>query len=185
MTAGQPELAPLSFRSSRLDAGVRELAETAARAVLLIDGGAGAGKTTLAHALAADWPGPGLVQVVGLDELYPGWGGLAAGSAAVPRVIAGTGFQTWDWAGGRAGDWRELDPTAPLIVEGCGALTPASRPLAGLALWLEVDEATRRHRALARDGAMFAAHWNDWAGQEAAHWLTDRPRELADLILRP
>ncbi len=168
-----------------LDAALRRLVETDTRPVLLIDGGAGSGKTTLAEALAAAWPGGTPAQVVGLDELYPGWDGLAAGSASVPGVITGTGFRTWDWAAGRPGAWRTLDASAPLIVEGCGALTPASRPLTGLALWLEVDPATRRHRALARDGALFAAHWDDWAAQEAVHWLADHPRDLADLVLRP
>lgn len=168
-----------------LDAALARLLETGTRPVLLIDGGAGSGKTTLAETLAAAWPGDRAVQLVGLDELYPGWGGLAAGSASVPAVILGTRFRTWDWAAGRPGPWRTLDPSAPLIVEGCGALTPASRPLAGLALWLEVDEPTRRSRALARDGAMFADHWDDWAAQEAVHWRADHPRELADLVLRP
>lgn len=171
--------------SAGLAAALERLVETDARPVLLIDGGAGSGKTTLAESLAASWPGGGPVQVVGLDELYPGWGGLAAGSDAVPTLITGTGFRTWDWAAGRPGAWRSLDPTEPLVVEGCGALTPASRALAGLALWLEVDQATRRRRALARDGAVFAAHWDDWAAQEAVHWLTDHPRDLADLVLRP
>ncbi|PKQ23364.1 MAG: ATP-binding protein [Actinobacteria bacterium HGW-Actinobacteria-5] len=168
-----------------LAAALERLVETDTRPVLLIDGGAGSGKTTLAESLAASWPGSGPVQVVGLDELYPGWGGLAAGSEAVPALITGTGFRTWDWAAGRPGAWRSLDPSAPLVVEGCGALTPASRALAGLALWLEVDQTTRRQRALARDGALFAAHWDDWAAQEAVHWLTDHPRDLADLVLRP
>lgn len=152
--------------------------------MVLIDGGAGSGKTTLARSLADHWPGGGAVQVVGLDELYPGWGGLSAGSALVPGVITGSGFRTWDWVASRPGAWRTLDPSAPLVVEGCGALTTSSRPLAGLTIWLELDEATRRHRALARDGATFAAHWDDWAAQESAHWLADRPWELADLVLR-
>ncbi|MCB0911319.1 MAG: cobalt ABC transporter [Propionibacteriaceae bacterium] len=163
---------------------MHRLVEADARPVLLIDGGAGSGKTSLAAALAAAWPDDRPVQVVGLDELYPGWGGLAAGSAQVPRVITGSGFRTWDWAAGRPGAWRALDASAPLVVEGCGALTPASRPLAGLALWLDVDAVTRRHRALARDGATFASHWDDWAAQEAAHWLADHPRDLADIVLR-
>lgn len=181
---GGPNLDQRTGLSPRLVAAVRRLAEADPRPVLLIDGGAGSGKTTLAQALAASWPGNGAAQVVGLDELYPGWAGLAAGSAAVPDVITGTGFRTWDWAAERPGAWRELDASAPLIVEGCGALTAASRPLAGLALWLELDEATRRHRALARDGAVFAAHWDDWAAQEAVHWLADHPRDLADLVIR-
>jgi hypothetical protein len=162
---------------------LRLLTESSARPVVLIDGGAGAGKTTLARLIADHWPSPGVVQVVSLDELYPGWGGLAVGARAVPGLIRGTGFRTWDWGSGAPGDWRRLDPGQPLVVEGCGAITPASRALAGLAVWLEVDEAARRHRALARDGAEFAAHWDDWAAQEAVHWLSDKPWELADLTI--
>jgi hypothetical protein len=162
---------------------VRELTESSARPVVLIDGGAGSGKTTLARQLVEHWPTPGVVQLVGLDELYPGWGGLATASLAVPNLIRGSGFRTWDWRRSAPGDWRRLDPAQPLVVEGCGAITAASRALAGLAVWLDADEAVRRNRALARDGAEFAAHWDDWAAQEAAHWLADKPRALADLTI--
>jgi hypothetical protein len=164
---------------------LRTLTQTHARPVVVIDGGAGAGKSTLARQLAAHWPTPGAVQVVSLDELYPGWGGLAAASLAVPDLIRGTGFHAWDWDRNAPGAFRPLDPAAALIVEGCGALTPASRALAGLAIWIELDEATRRTRALDRDGAEFEGHWDEWAAQEAAHWRDDRPWELADLTVGP
>ena len=164
---------------------MRGLAESAGRPVVLIDGGAGSGKTTLALQLSEQWPTAERVQVVSLDELYPGWGGLAAGSLAVPALIGGHGFRTWDWQRNAPGPVRTLDPSLALIVEGCGALTPASRALAGLAIWIERDEATRRDRALDRDGAAFAAHWQEWATQEEAHWLANRPWELADLTLGP
>ena len=162
---------------------MRRLAESAGRPVVLIDGGAGSGKTTLALQLSEQWPTPQGVQVVSLDELYPGWGGLGAGSLAVPSLIDGHRFRTWDWHHNLPGPVRTLDPSRALIVEGCGALTPASRALAGLAIWIEQDEATRRNRALKRDGAAFAAHWQEWATQEEAHWLAHRPWELADLTL--
>lgn len=166
-------------------AAVRRLVASGTRPVVLIDGGAGSGKTTLAQALAASWPGADGVQVVGLDELYPGWHGLASASALVPGLIAGDGFTTWNWAQDRPGPRRPLDPRRALVVEGCGALTPSSRPLAGLAIWLELDEGTRKARALARDGELFAVHWDEWAAQEADHWRADHPRELADLVLGP
>lgn len=173
----------MSGQDDAVTEAVRRLAASGTRPVVLIDGGAGSGKTTFALRLAEHWPDPTGVQVVSLDELYPGWDGLAAGSAAVPDLISGTGFRTWDWEQDQPGPVRELDPAKALIVEGCGALTPASRALAGLAIWIELDAGTRRRLALARDGAQFAGHWDDWAAQEAAHWSADRPRELADLVL--
>jgi len=175
----------VSSPQQRLDEALQRLVEAGSRPVVLIDGGAGSGKTTLSKRLARQWPGPAAVEVVSLDELYPGWGGLAAAALAVPELIRGTGFRTWDWAGNAPGTWRPLDPRLGLIVEGCGALTPASRALAGLGIWIELDEAVRRQRALARDGDELAAHWEEWADQEAVHWLVDRPRDLADLHLGP
>jgi uridine kinase len=152
------------------------------RAVVLIDGGAGAGKTTLATELVASWPS-GAPQLVGLDELYPGWHGLAAAAALVPRLVTGTGFRSWDWSVAGPGRWRELDPHRPLVVEGCGAITPASAALANLTVWLEAPTAERKARALARDGEAFAVHWDEWAAQEAEHWREEHPAELADLVI--
>ena len=121
------------------------------RPVVLIDGGAGSGKTTLASELVSSWPGE-RPQLVGLDEVYPGWHGLAAASALLPHLITGTGFRRWDWAASAPGRWRDLDPRRGLVIEGCGAITPASATLADLAVWLEVPASLRKDRALARDG---------------------------------
>ncbi len=107
-----------------------------------------------------------------------------SGAAAVPGLITGSGYRSWDWSRNAPGPWRTLSATRPLVIEGCGAITPASRALAGLAIWVELDEPRRRHRALARDGASFAAHWDEWAAQETDHWLASHPRELADLVVR-
>ena len=58
--------------------------------------------------------------------------------------------------------------TGSLIVEGCGAISRASRALADHAWWLELDDAERKRRALERDGDAFAPHWDRWAAQEDA-----------------
>lgn len=152
------------------------------RPVVLIDGGAGSGKTTLASELVSSWPGEP-PQLVGLDEVYPGWNGLAAASALVPHLVTGTGFRRWDWAASAPGAWRDLDPSRGLVIEGCGAITAGSVALADLAVWLEVPASLRKDRALARDGEVFAAHWDEWAAQEAEHWRTGHPAELAGLVI--
>jgi uridine kinase len=159
---------------------VAELADEAPRRIL-IDGRSGSGKTELARAIAADWPE---AQLVRMDDLYPGWDGLAAGSALVPSVLTTGRYRVWDWAAERYGQERILDPQRPIIVEGVGALSRASRPLADYAVWVEYPAPERKARALARDGATFEDHWDDWAQQEDAFLHTQRPRMLADAVVR-
>lgn len=148
---------------------------------ILIDGRSGSGKTELARAIAADWP---QAQLVRMDDLYPGWAGLAEGSALVPSVLTTGRYRVWDWAAGRYGDERALDLGRPIIVEGVGALSRASRPLADYAVWVEYPAPERKARALARDGAVFDDHWDDWAAQEDAFLHAERPRVLADAVVR-
>lgn len=152
--------------------------------ILLIDGGSGSGKTSLAHSLAGAWPAG--VRVVSLDDCYPGWRGLAAGSGMVADDIlhpTQPGYRRWDWATDSPGPWVSLTPGESLIIEGCGALTPRNRSLAGFGIWCELPEPERRRRAIARDGETLARHWDEWAAQEAEHWRRHRPWELADLVL--
>lgn len=155
-----------------------------ARLVMLIDGGSGSGKTSLARAFATRYPRP--VQVVGLDECYPGWHGLAAGAALVPGMLTGShpGYQRWDWATSAPAGWVDLDATKDIVVEGCGALSSESSRLANLTVWCQRDAVTRKRLALARDGDMFRPHWDEWATQEAQLWRRNRPRTLADVIVR-
>lgn len=169
-------------------AAVLSYVSGAARPVILLDGGSGAGKTSLAALIAKSWRrarGEEL-QVVSLDDVYPGWHGLTAGSAAVPRILApsGAGYRRWDWATSLRSDWVSVDPHRPILVEGCGALTPESAKMATCRVWLELDEPERRHRALARDKGGYDPYWDTWASQEQTHWRENQPWSLADLTIR-
>lgn len=164
------ELAPLL---ARLAAGSRPW-------VLLIDGRSGAGKTVLARSLAAAIPDAILVS---LDDVYPGWDGLAAGADAVPGIIREGRWRRWDWTSDTAGEPASVARTGSLIVEGCGAISRASRPLADHAWWIDRDDAERKRRALERDGETYAPHWDRWAAQEEAFAAAEGPRELADLVI--
>lgn len=146
--------------------------------ILLIDGRSGSGKSELAAAIAAGTA----TQVVRLDDLYPGWGGLAAGSEQVPFIITERRWRRWDWPSSRYEEWHELDASRDLIVEGCGCLTAASRPLADYAIWVEHPADGRRRRAIEREPD-FAEHWDAWAAQEDALLEREHPRSLADAIV--
>lgn len=147
--------------------------------VLLVDGRSGAGKTVLATRIA-EATGANLVS---LDDVYPGWDGLAEGAAAVPGIIRDGRWRRWDWATDRPGEGASVERSGSLVVEGCGAISRASRPLADHAWWLERDAAERKARALARDGEAYAPHWDRWAAQEVAFAAAEGSRELADLVL--
>lgn len=154
-----------------------------ARPIVLIDGRSGSGKTTLGRALAAAIDD---AQLVRLDDFYPGWDGLEEGSAMVLRDVLASddpGWRAWDWTLGRSAAWHPLDPRRPLVIEGCGALSRAARAHATFGVWVELDTATRRARALARDGDGYAPHWERWAAQEAAFIAREAPRSLADLVI--
>ena len=148
---------------------------------MLIDGRSGAGKSTLAAELA-----PLLdAQLVSLDDVYPGWGGLEAGSATVHQTMLrerDAGWTRWDWASGSAAEWHPIEPSRPLVIEGCGALSRANRARATFGIWVELDAVARRRRALDREPD-FAAHWNEWAAQEDAFAAREHPRELADAVV--
>jgi uridine kinase len=148
--------------------------------VILVDGRSGSGKTELAKQIAHVIDG---AQLVRLDDLYPGWDGLDAGSARVPEILETLRWQAWDWELDRPGAWHELDGTRPIIIEGVGAISRASRPLADVALWVDADDATRKSRAFARDGDAFAPYWERWAAQELSFIARENPQQLADAIV--
>ncbi len=123
---------------------------------------------------------------VHLDDVYPGWDGLRAAADAVVTDVLGppSGYRRWDWDADRPAGWTDVDPDAPLVVEGCGALSRASAPLGTLRVWLEAEDTVRWDRAIGRDGAVFAREWARWAAQEDAFIAAEQPAALADVVVR-
>jgi cytidylate kinase len=164
-----------------LNALAARAAASGPRPVVLIDGRSGAGKSTLARELA---PRLG-AQLVSLDDVYPGWHGLEAGSAAVHEMVLrehDPGWRRWDWDAQEPAEWHPVDPDLPIVIEGCGSLSRANRALATFGIWVEVPAAERRRRALEREPG-FAPHWREWAAQERAFAAREHPRELADEVV--
>lgn len=174
-----------------VDQIISAIAQVAAsNPVVLIDGRSGAGKTSLARTLVARWPLRGRVQLVALDSIYPGWDGLDDGVALAKDLIltphakglVGV-WQRWDWTVGEPAEAHAVDPSLPLIVEGSGVLTPTTARLADVRVWLESPPASRKQRALARDGETYRPHWERWARQEHRHVTRDDPMNLATLVI--
>lgn len=159
---------------------IRQLPSLSPR--VLIDGRSGAGKTTLALALGAHLG----AEIIHLDSIYPGWSGLRAASTHVTEyVLTGDSprWRRWDWVVDAPAEWHAVDQGQPWIIEGCGSLSVANRALADFAIWIDADDADRKHRALSRDGELFATHWDEWAAEEEAFIAAEHPRELADVVV--
>lgn len=167
---------------------VRALA--AVNPVVLIDGGSGAGKSSLATRVASRWPLTGRVQLIALDSLYPGWDGLDGGvERAVDGILRPHGrgiwgaWERWDWERSTEAEAHAVDPSLGVIVEGSGLLTPTSAGLGDVRVWVEADESVRKSRALARDGDTYRPHWERWAAQERRHVERDDPQSLATRVV--
>ena len=169
-------------RTDRADPAHVEAVVTAARAaladgtrppgstvVIAVDGRSGSGKTLLGTAVAATLGCP----VVHLDDVYPGWDGLAEGVALltadllepVSRGEAGS-YRRWDWMRSRPGRVVPVPASEVLVVEGCGVLVEPAGSHATVRVWVDAPDEERRRRALARDGETYAPHWDRWAAQE-------------------
>ncbi len=167
--------------------------------IVLIDGRAASGKSSLAAALKNQLfkeleQAPRLVH---MDDLYPGWEGLVAGSHYLNQQILQplkqgktASWQLWDWEQAQRGrsdepgnGWREFAGGTPLIVEGCGSLSRVSSGLADYRVWIETEKQVRHQRWLDRDGEKFNEFWHIWAAQEDEFYQQEKSLQLADLVI--
>ncbi|MEO5312520.1 aminodeoxychorismate synthase component I [Pseudarthrobacter sp. CC12] len=145
--------------------------------IIAVDGRSGAGKTTLAVELAARLRAHHKVSLFHLENIYPGWDGLAAGveryvSTVLTPLSRGEAatWTSWDWENHYDGEARVTLPAEIVIVEGVGAAAEAARPMLDAVVWAESPDDVRRTRALDRDGATYEPYWDQWAAQEE-EWL--------------
>lgn len=147
--------------------------------IIAIDGRSGAGKTTLAIELAARLREHHKVSLFHLEDIYPGWNGLAAGIERYVSTVLGplhrgdpAEWVSWDWAAHYDGATRTTQPAEIVLVEGVGAAAEAASPFLSAVIWADSPEHDRRSRALARDGESYEPYWDEWAAQEQA-WLAE------------
>ncbi|MEV5543544.1 hypothetical protein AB0L13_42655 [Saccharopolyspora shandongensis] len=167
---GSPRLGP-SGREGRL---------------VVVDGPACSGKTTLAAQLAAALP----AQVVHMDDLYEGWNGLAGGverlgAQVLDPLAAGRDgrYQRYDWDAGVFAEWHDVPHAPYLVVEGCGAGARRFADLTTLLVWVEADDAERLARGIERDGDGSSGHLRAWMAAERAVYQAEGTARRADVRL--
>ncbi|MFM1905354.1 MAG: hypothetical protein RIT32_150 [Actinomycetota bacterium] len=155
--------------------------------LILIDGPAGSGKTTLAAKLQAELN----AAVVHMDEVYLGWE-TALSKATVKRIIqeilkpiyAGSiaRFKKFNWHTYQLDEEQELNPSI-LIIEGVGSAAEEIREFASLVIWIEVDRELGLARVLERDGEQISAQMMNWQVEEQKWHDQDHTRAAADVLL--
>ncbi len=154
--------------------------------VVAVDGPAASGKSSLAALLA---PLLGDAPVVHLDDLYPGWDGLAAGNEILVGLLrdlhAGRSgsYRRFDWGTGEFADPVDVPAKRFLVVEGCGSSARDARALTDVRVWVEAADDVRQTRGESRTEGGFDGQWERWAAQERALFGADRTRERADLVV--
>ena len=140
-----------------------------------IDGGGGAGKSTLAHALAAARPD---VRVLHLDDFFVSTIGDPASvdlgrlrREALDPLARGepARFRRFEWWGEQLAEELVLEPGRVVVVEGVFALQPALRDRYDVTVWVETHESLRLARGLERDGEDARSMWEEWQVAEATY----------------
>lgn len=156
----------------------------------LVDGPSGSGKTTLAAEIDKHWNSAVKLQVVHMDDIYPGWDGLADAVNTLSRMLReratgqDTHWQQYDWASEKLTTWHSIDAREPLLIEGCGALPHGAEHDSQVRIWLDAETELRRERALSRTGENFAEHWTQWDAQFAEYVRIHNPQSIATLTVR-
>ena len=173
-----------------LTRGVRGLldrrgARAGAVAVVAVDGPSGSGKTTLAQHLGRELD----ALVLHVDDMHQGWTGLLttvdlARASLVDAWVDGSpaSHPTWDWDEDVSGPSVAVPRADLVVLEGVGAFAIAGAE-ASVTVWVEAPTEERHVRAIARDGEVFEAHWDEWADQERQLYAVSPGREDADLVV--
>ena len=155
--------------------------------IILIDGPAGSGKTTLSHKLSDELN----CQVVHLDDHYNGWDEALGADLTntlltiVQNFSAGKFIEVpiFNWRLAKFEGSREIAPAETLIIEGVGSGQSQIRPYATKLYWLETEPEIGLARVLERDGAEYEERITAWQIREANHFQVERTREFADFII--
>jgi uridine kinase len=171
--------------------------------VAAIDGGAGAGKSTLAKGirdclgsvsiLRADhfflplneYPAARLAPEEAYRLYFP-WERMREEALLPLRRGQTARYQRYDWETDRLNQWIVVEPNEIVLVEGVYSTRPELRPLIDIAIFVQTPRDERRERMLARGHLKndIRNEWlTPWMAAEDWYFANVRPAEHADLVL--
>ncbi len=181
---------------SLIDARKRE----AKRLFVAIDGGAGAGKSSLARGLRDQLKSVSILRTDDffrplnehpiarmpaekLYELYFPWDRMRD-EALIPLHRGETAkYQRYDWSEDRLQEWVSVEPAEIVLVEGVYSSRPELRRMLDAVIFVEAPRAERLRRILARDPDCKGTWITPWMSAEDWYLNQVRSKHTADLIL--
>jgi uridine kinase len=166
--------------------------------VVAIDGRGGAGKSTLAGAISKQVTG---VTVVPIDDFYRPMSEAIEKSLTPQQVVEwafdwqrlreqvlmlvhkglAARYQRYDWSTRRLGDWRTVDLSAVLIIEGVYSSRPGLERFYDLKVFVDVPIETSMRRLRDRGARQLI---DLWTAADTLYLETATPLEAADLTVR-
>jgi uridine kinase len=162
--------------------------------LILIDGPAGSGKTTVSQRFArtlGDLTGSGEIPVVHGDDIYEGWDGLLTmmpvlGGQILEPLSRGDDavFRRWNWERAERGEEVTVPAGVPyLVIEGVGVAQLEARVYASLIIYVDAPWRVRFRRGIERDGESMWDEWEKWQDAEAPFLRDQGTRAAADVVL--
>ena len=155
--------------------------------IIVIDGPAGSGKTTLAKSLS------GLLEncpIIHMDEIYEGWE-----NALSPKTFKDLvewiinplleknliEYIKYDWNLEQRIEKIVINNSKIIIIEGVGSSSFEISKHASLKLWIEVNKETGINRVLTRDGLQIQEQMKTWQSQESKFFIENNSKENSDI----
>jgi hypothetical protein len=152
-----------------------------------IDGFGGAGKSLLAAAVRAALPGSTVIEIDDFGRAgLTGWDRELFAARVLEPLLAGRSgrYRRWDLVADRAGEWVDVRPGGPVIVEGVSSTDTRVPVPWDATLWIEVPEPVRWRRILDRDPPELLERWRaDWVPSERAYAADQRPMGRVDAVV--